>query len=92
MARRAVKATDRYIVVVEGRGQFPVDMLRYDGAWPHSSDDAALVAQATYGADSTVNLMSTHYPNVARWRSFGWRVQCVWFVAPDGSRKKEEVV
>lgn len=29
-----------YTIYVRGRGEFPLDMLRYDGAWPVRSEDA----------------------------------------------------
>lgn len=68
---------------VRGRGRFPVDMLRYDGAFPSRSEDARAVEE-TFEVPSpaakeieipTIRLESAfHAPTVARWRSFGWLV------------------
>ena len=66
----------RYKVI--GTGRFPIDMLRYDSAYPASSE-----AVSTMGADDlrrsgalrTVELCSYRLPTNERWRSFGWIVQ-----------------
>jgi hypothetical protein len=62
------------LYVVEGRGDFPVDMLRYDRAFcltpiPHPH-------LPWYGRKFRVVLgfAENYAPTVARWESFGWRV------------------
>jgi len=64
---------------VTGSGQFPFDMLRYDAAWPVSSDDAVKLDRGAFVGDRTrslrsVKLHSYSRPEVDRWSSFGWSV------------------
>jgi len=77
-----------YIIdfVVAGRGDFPMDMLRYDECWPQDTSDASLIARSLYeGVNADGRLgewvirlrrFSEHKigPTVARWESFGWKV------------------
>ena len=67
---------------VRGRGAFPLDMLRYDAAYPASSPDA-LVIEKTFrerleGFTSvwTVHLQTRSEigPTPGRWQSFGWQI------------------
>lgn len=66
---------------VEGTGTFPFDMLRYDAAWPASSEDAIALDHENWrshpkaGDRYSVKLLS-HGPAITpdRWRSFGWTV------------------
>lgn len=64
---------------VEGRGSFPVDMLRYDQCWPTSEVDASHV-MATFERRTGVRearivfLTGLTTPTDGRWESFGWRV------------------
>lgn len=73
--------------VAEGRGSFPIDMLRYDSAWPASESDAARIMRTLDYSDTLqvnrpqVQIMLRRaqvdvrsMPAVDRWRSFGWRV------------------
>jgi hypothetical protein len=61
--------------VVEGAGDFPLDMLRYDCAFPLTERDAHI---AQRHEKRRVILMSRRvhdgYPTDARWRSFTWQV------------------
>lgn len=69
--------------IVEGTGQFPFDMLRYDACWPKAGDDALKMEalhypqargsfrQITLRHDSSNRMWS---PTVGRWLSFTWRV------------------
>ena len=68
---------------VEGRGAFPVDMLRYDSCWPAGPDDADRIGYAPDADRRTVTLKrvtdaSKHAMHLVvtadRWRSFGWAV------------------
>ena len=75
--------------VVEGVGQFPVDMLRYDQAVPWSEVDSGKIA-TDWGSREALEprqvAVLRHvsvpkprpgglgWPTVERWRSFGWRV------------------
>lgn len=74
----------RFEYEVRGRGRFPIDMLRYDGAYPTGQRDAARI-ESTYPRFTedaltepvTVMLTSTRMPTNGRWASFGWRVLSV---------------
>lgn len=62
---------------VRGRGEFPLDMLRYDSCWPFSSLDA--VKMRREGEKREVVLRTVVYKSgvvatVGRWHSFGWKV------------------
>jgi hypothetical protein len=76
---KEVLMTKLFFITVEGSGMFPLDMLRYDGVWPRTSDDVEKIS-AHVGADyfdapeDSVNLLSTKLPTPARWESFGWQV------------------
>lgn len=69
---------DRYEYTVTGGLSFPVDMLRYDRAWPAQERDAGEIHAALdrhRGAERrTVHLHGLDAPTKARWASFGWRV------------------
>ena len=74
---------------VTGRGHFPFDMLRYDQAWPSTSDEAAKLqrfvesTQAVRRADRgtlTVELATAkkdYHIAFERWKSFGWEPELV---------------
>jgi hypothetical protein len=65
-----------YFYVVEGLGQFPIEMLRYDRALPASEQDA-YIAMNPLGRPPgrrRVVLVSHLPPTVARWESFTWKV------------------
>lgn len=74
--KRSVKIVE---FTVEGCGEFPFDMLRYDSCWPYMGQDAAEVASKRYERDTNtqrrrVVLQGICSPTVERWRSFNWRV------------------
>lgn len=81
------KRNGRQIITVKGSGMFPIDMLRYDHAWPRTEEDSHKVA-ADYRSDEnyprmrTVELLSDHEraPTEDRWRSFTWEVVKVEYV------------
>jgi hypothetical protein len=60
---------------VTGKGQFPIDMLRYDLCWPATGSDSTDIANAyrTSGAHR-IDLKGLKTPTPARWASFGWTV------------------
>lgn len=71
--------------VVEGSGDFPIDMLRYDCSFPargidsHAIDSCYLGTSYEYHTKRLVTLAKYHEGskpliNEARWRSFAWRV------------------
>jgi hypothetical protein len=65
---------------VAGRGRFPIDMLRYDGAYPLEGKDAAKIEQSfdPQGRKDLgryeVELVTHGCPEEARWASFMWEV------------------
>jgi hypothetical protein len=62
--------------VVEGRGTFPYDMLRYDQCFPDTeSDSAALYSKGTRRVH-LIQYRATRSPSIeeGRWSSFGWKV------------------
>lgn len=64
---------------VTGTYTFPVDMLRYDAAWPRDTESALEIVNNEFEGDSwhtkrIVHLRSYHQPTDARWRSFSWHV------------------
>ena len=67
---------------VTGIGGFPMDMLRYDSAWPADSDGADAIWENIFYHDrekrdgvKPIRLRSYQQPTVDRWRSFGWSVK-----------------
>lgn len=68
-----------YEFTVEGSGEFPFDMLRYDACYPKTQDD---VAAMTYGKPFRRSVRLCHgfttnnfTPTIERWNSFLWAVK-----------------
>lgn len=71
-------------IIVAGHGDFPRDMLRYDGLGPATPEDARSIDLDTsdlraHESRRVVRLVSTRSactpnPTRARWESFGWTV------------------
>ena len=68
---------------VEGLGDFPLDMLRHDRAYPADTESVealfsglvwAAVKRKRIRSTVRVRLRSDRPPTVERWRSFGWNV------------------
>jgi hypothetical protein len=68
-------------VVVEGSGPFPIDMLRYDGAYPAREEDAARIHSSfdrfARERQKVTIVIPDGRPTEGRWDSFGWRVVSV---------------
>jgi hypothetical protein len=64
-------AQEALTFAVEGEGDFPIDMLRYDKCWPATERDSHVIA---YKNRRTVELRSLTGSTDRRWASFGWRV------------------
>jgi hypothetical protein len=60
---------------VDGRGDFPYDMLRYDLCWPASEAMARRLGPDDHPGERTVILRGLKPPTTARWASFGWTVR-----------------
>lgn len=75
--------TVRFEFTVSGETSFPLDMLRFEGAYPSSSEDVFNIVESRNDERPAgrifVNLISVHskdwLPVQARWRTFGWRVE-----------------
>lgn len=64
-----------YDFTVEGRGDFPCDMLRYDECFPVDAA-SAMEIQSAVSERVRVKLrtMKVGGPTPARWESFRWKV------------------
>lgn len=75
-------------VEVAGRGEFPMDMLRYDMACPVRNEDVARLEALSYEVRETgwtdgvswdapmqLHIFMPGGPTFARWLSFGWSVR-----------------
>ncbi len=72
--------------VVEGRGHFPLDMLRYDSCWPSTQSDVAALdyiredfrkppnEKSRRVALSRCHKTKGFKPTSDRWESFGWHI------------------
>lgn len=79
-----MKASKVYVfrVTVEGRGTFPIDMLRYDRCVPRTGDDVHAIVMASIAERPletrkvSLQMYSTSKegPTKDRWKSFGWEV------------------
>jgi hypothetical protein len=60
--------------VVKGIGRFPIDMLRYDSAYPRTSEDATKIENSLTGDlrkwEISLCSESQFAPCVDRWKSF----------------------
>lgn len=70
-----------YKYTVVGKYQFPIDMLRYDCAYPFQGQDAAEIEhsfnpqkRADHPEPFRVTLIGAKEPTVGRWSSFLWSV------------------
>lgn len=67
----------RHTATVEGRGLFPIDMLRYDHCYPASEQDSYAINQREDVRQVKVIMMtdSKLMPfTERRWESFTWRL------------------
>ena len=77
-------------IEVAGKGEFPIDMLRYDMACPVRGEDIERIAVlcwqsategwadgATWEKPIRLHVFASGGPTIARWLSFGWGVRVV---------------
>lgn len=65
------------VIVVEGSGDFPIDMLRYDSCYPASEVDSAMMMHGEGLRQITLMCHRERGLKIAtrdRWLSFTWRV------------------
>ena len=83
---------NRFEYSVEGVGDFPLDMLRHDRAYPADEESVtAIMAGLPWAAARkrsrellVVRLVSERAPTPERWRSYGWTVRA----SPPGPDKR----
>ena len=69
--------TYQWFLVVEGRGEFPFDMLRYDSAFPYREEDSSMLKSGHHEMRRVVlcrRSVNSLGPTGARWSSLGWQV------------------
>ena len=75
IAKPKASKTYQWFLVVEGRGSFPFDMLRYDAAFPYEQEDAGKL-EAHHNERRRVVLcrrgVNENSGTEGRWKSFGW--------------------
>jgi len=59
---------------VEGKGRFPLDMLRYDQCWPADPSSVGLIDNDVR-KHRVVKLRGLKMPTTPRWVSFLWSVR-----------------
>jgi hypothetical protein len=71
------------VVIVEGREDFPIDMMRYDSCVPFSESDSHAIVRSMSGsaATATTRVALRRFaasvdagPTVRRWEFMGWLV------------------
>ena len=76
----------RVIIIVEGRGLFPLDMLRYDACFPSDFKAVAGIGSPACGPGRHEREVKLCQPRqtaterqvtVDRWKSFGWVVKSI---------------
>ena len=61
---------------VYGTGRLPLDMLRYDSAWPATEIDANRADAQDWDSGAKIIIMQgKREPTERRWESFGWSVE-----------------
>lgn len=90
----AIDRSYTHRVTVEGRGEFPWDMLRKDRCYPRTEADSHAMATNT-NTTRRVTLVHTGgrwwMPVFLRWASFGWHVVEWHYEDPHGRERRVEV-
>ena len=84
---------DRFEYAVEGIGDFPLDMLRHDCAYPADQESVSAITAGFRCAAArkrardliVVRLVSDREPTPERWRAFGWTVKAT---TPEDKREQ----
>ena len=63
-----------WLAQVEGRDEFPINMLHYDQCWPERELDSGLIQRHGENRIILVRGDRTVGPTVDRWKSYGWKV------------------
>jgi len=68
------KRNRRRLFVVEGSGQFPYDMLRYDQCWPHDQTASSMLAVTAHRRRVALASDWIEAPSAKRWEASAWQV------------------
>jgi hypothetical protein len=67
--------------IVETNFRFPIDMMRYDGCFPHTEKDAGLITRNLTDLGNNLKVTMGRYvatraniPTEGRWESFGCKI------------------
>lgn len=65
---------DYHRYIVEGRGEFPFDMLRHSESWPGDAESA--FAMGNWSDKRRIMLIARNgrWVSPARWESFNWKI------------------
>lgn len=81
MAKKKAQKVFVSKLVVEGRGPFPLDMLRYDGCMAWDEQNTSMMTSTLFEYPSPARRVTLRRacPNdrdaeVGRWNSFGWNI------------------
>jgi hypothetical protein len=75
MRKKKAEKFYRFNVVVEGGGDFPIDMLRYDHCVPATENDSYILKRDEYRRVKLVMFCASgNGPTLGRWKSFTWNV------------------
>lgn len=72
-----MKPVQGYEFIVEGSGEFPFDMLRYDRCWPTVESETSRfnpLGRIAYATPRQITLRGLREPTDARWESFNWKI------------------
>lgn len=72
-----------HTIAVEGGGEFPIDMMRYDRCWPATEADSGYSYSPIRGGAAGLRTVRVQAHSgtkanpftAGRWQSFGWRIQ-----------------
>jgi hypothetical protein len=85
MSYGTMRGAKTVIFTVEGKGTFPIDMLRYDACYPASEADSYATMWDVVNEGYALRRVTLkhrvskdanlhHYPTEDRWKSFMWKV------------------
>jgi len=91
MKKKTAKVWETHFVV-EGLGDFPFDMLRYDSAYPMTERDSYLAGHTgeVRRVAVTSRKVNDNDPTALRWQSFGWTVVGIFREAQDAEDFRDE--
>ena len=80
-----------WIFIVQGKGHFPIDMLRYDQCFPVYEADEPKISNNTYLRERVRIEVKTNSMSITpdRWSSFGWNIIEAYPLNKDGRKQSE---